>query len=216
MEWYYAEDKRQKGPVTEEQFVELVRSGVIRADTLVWKQGMTAWQPYGQVSGKGNQPAPLEVTSSSLPAGSPVAFSSASFSNDNAARERALSKVKAPAICLLVYACIAAGWILMQTIGALSGQEYQPMQGLDPQAAEFAKKIQGPMQLLMIGGGAISAVIIFVGAFRMLSLKNYSLVMAASIVTFLPCICPCCVLGIPFGIWSLIVLNNTDVKGQFS
>ena len=50
MEWYYAEEGRQLGPVTEEQFQELVRSGKITGTTLVWQQGMAKWQPYNSVS----------------------------------------------------------------------------------------------------------------------------------------------------------------------
>jgi len=49
MDWYYAESGRQVGPIQEESFDALVRSGVIRTDTLVWQQGMSSWQPYATV-----------------------------------------------------------------------------------------------------------------------------------------------------------------------
>jgi len=49
MDWYYAESGRQVGPIQEESFDALVRSGVVRTDTLVWKQGMPNWQAYGTV-----------------------------------------------------------------------------------------------------------------------------------------------------------------------
>lgn len=51
MEWYYAEGGKQQGPVSEEEFGRLVKSGVVQAGTLVWREGMTNWQPYRQVSG---------------------------------------------------------------------------------------------------------------------------------------------------------------------
>jgi len=51
--WYYSEDGRQKGPVDEEAFADLVRKGVVTPATLVWKGGMGAWQPYGTVAGGG-------------------------------------------------------------------------------------------------------------------------------------------------------------------
>jgi hypothetical protein len=47
--WYYAEAGKQTGPVTDEQFAELVRTGVIKDDTLVWHDGLTDWQPYRQL-----------------------------------------------------------------------------------------------------------------------------------------------------------------------
>jgi hypothetical protein len=49
MPWYYAEDGQQKGPVTDEQFQSLVTTGRVRSDTLVWRDGMGNWAPYGTV-----------------------------------------------------------------------------------------------------------------------------------------------------------------------
>lgn len=46
MNWYYADEGKQAGPVTQEQFDELVRSGKIQPDTLVWREGMSNWAPY--------------------------------------------------------------------------------------------------------------------------------------------------------------------------
>jgi len=49
MAWYYAQADQQKGPVDEAALDELVRQGVVRDDTLVWREGMGAWQPHGSV-----------------------------------------------------------------------------------------------------------------------------------------------------------------------
>jgi uncharacterized RDD family membrane protein YckC len=51
MNWYYAREGRQIGPVNDEELQAQVAAGVIRADTLVWNEGMTGWEPYGSVSG---------------------------------------------------------------------------------------------------------------------------------------------------------------------
>ncbi len=51
MEWYYAEDRQQRGPVGPEEFQRLVEQGVVGPDTLVWRQGMERWQPYRSVAG---------------------------------------------------------------------------------------------------------------------------------------------------------------------
>jgi len=60
MKWYYAEGGRQVGPVEETALDELVRQGVVRDDTLVWREGMAAWQRHGAVRGVagGAPPAP--------------------------------------------------------------------------------------------------------------------------------------------------------------
>jgi len=58
-------------------------------------------------------------------------------------------------------------------------------------------------------------VLVFIGAMKMKNLENYSLAMAAAIVAVIPCISPCCLLGLPFGIWALVVLNDSSVKAAF-
>lgn len=50
MEWFYAGGAQPVGPVSEAQFDELVRTGAIGPDTLVWKQGMASWQPLQTVT----------------------------------------------------------------------------------------------------------------------------------------------------------------------
>lgn len=50
MDWYYAQDSRQQGPVSEEAFRQLVADGVITRGTLVWQEGMAEWQPYATVA----------------------------------------------------------------------------------------------------------------------------------------------------------------------
>jgi uncharacterized RDD family membrane protein YckC len=49
MQWYYADGGRQTGPLDDASFRDLVNSGKVRAETLVWRAGMPAWQPYGTV-----------------------------------------------------------------------------------------------------------------------------------------------------------------------
>ena len=51
MTWYYADAGRQVGPVEEGALDDLVRSGVVRDDTLVWRDGMPNWQPHAAVRG---------------------------------------------------------------------------------------------------------------------------------------------------------------------
>ena len=51
MQWYYAIDGERRGPVAQAEFEKLVTDGVVKADTLVWQQGMAEWQPYARVAG---------------------------------------------------------------------------------------------------------------------------------------------------------------------
>jgi uncharacterized RDD family membrane protein YckC len=49
MDWYYAQGKEQKGPVTETEFDALVASGTITSSTLIWHEGLDRWRPRSEV-----------------------------------------------------------------------------------------------------------------------------------------------------------------------
>jgi GYF domain 2 len=49
MNWFYSYNGQQAGPVSEEQLTQLLNSGTINHETLVWREGMTNWQPLGAV-----------------------------------------------------------------------------------------------------------------------------------------------------------------------
>ncbi len=50
MNWYYANAGQQAGPISEADLQGLVRAGTVKADTLVWREGMANWQPYATVA----------------------------------------------------------------------------------------------------------------------------------------------------------------------
>lgn len=66
--------------------------------------------------------------------------------------------------------------------------------------------------VFMIFTLALGIVTLF-GASKMLQLQSYPLSMAAAIAAMVPWYC--CLLGLPIGIWALIVLRNPDVKREF-
>jgi len=49
--WFHASGGQQKGPFPEAQFRDLIAQGTVRADTLVWAEGMAGWQKAGEVPG---------------------------------------------------------------------------------------------------------------------------------------------------------------------
>jgi len=66
MTWYYADEGRQIGPVEEPALDDLVRAGVVRDDTLVWREGMAGWQPHAAVRGV-RPPPPMPVMPAAVP-----------------------------------------------------------------------------------------------------------------------------------------------------
>ena len=49
MEWYYASNGQQQGPVSQEQLMELFQKGEVKTSDLVWNETMTDWVPFGNV-----------------------------------------------------------------------------------------------------------------------------------------------------------------------
>jgi hypothetical protein len=73
-----------------------------------------------------------------------------------------------------------------------------------------------PGQSLAVGSfGLMVEILILVGAVKMKNLKSYWLAVAAAIIAMVPCISPCCLLGLPFGIWALVVLSDYSVRAAF-
>ncbi len=70
MDWFYAAGGKQAGPVSDEALADLVRTGVIRAETLVWNSGLPGWVPYLQVAA----PAPVAAV-----AAGPLAVGGSTF-----------------------------------------------------------------------------------------------------------------------------------------
>lgn len=49
--WFYADRGQQQGPFPEAQLRDLVARGAVRAETLVWTEGMSGWQKAGDIPG---------------------------------------------------------------------------------------------------------------------------------------------------------------------
>lgn len=61
MDWYYAQDGEQRGPVSDADLAALVANNIVTDQTLVWKTGMAGWQAYGEVK-EGAAPPPAAGT----------------------------------------------------------------------------------------------------------------------------------------------------------
>jgi predicted Zn finger-like uncharacterized protein len=62
--------------------------------------------------------------------------------------------------------------------------------------------------------GILIGAVITAGGTKMKRLENYGLAMTASILAMIPCT-GCCLLTLPFGIWSLVVINRPEVRDAF-
>lgn len=51
MDWYYAHGGDRRGPVGDDELNRLVQQGIVTSQTLIWREGLTDWQPYGAGAG---------------------------------------------------------------------------------------------------------------------------------------------------------------------
>jgi hypothetical protein len=61
----------------------------------------------------------------------------------------------------------------------------------------------------------LAASFVLYGAIQMKGLTKYSVARSAAIVALIPLLGPCCILGIPFGIWALVTLGRPEVRSAF-
>jgi hypothetical protein len=63
--------------------------------------------------------------------------------------------------------------------------------------------------------GVIGTIMPIVGGVCMLARKAWGLAVAAALLTAVPLSSPCCLFGLPIGIWALVVLFQPDVRAAF-
>ena len=70
-QWYYGLNGKQEGPVEEDEVRAMLASGMINGQTIVWREGMAAWTPAGEVAELGEAfkkvPPPLPPQKSGPP-----------------------------------------------------------------------------------------------------------------------------------------------------
>jgi uncharacterized membrane protein HdeD (DUF308 family) len=135
----------------------------------------------------------------------------------------AQQEVSTPAILLIVTGALNALYSLWNMVSAVFNREQveqildtlransdlAPVVGFIESMASTAVSVL--FALIALG---LSALIIF-GGLKMKNLESRGLAMVAAILAIIPCCNGCYCLGIPAGIWALVVLNKPEVKAAF-
>jgi len=129
-----------------------------------------------------------------------------------AERQQAQAALQGPAIGLLVVSIISIAWLvltipfdlLLLATGGIGPIEVDPGDELKI----VIRSIWGTAVLVA------SAYCIF-GAWQMKTLKSFNHARIAAVLAVIPCLGPCCILGIPFGAWALTVLARPEVQARF-
>lgn len=189
-------DQKEYGPVSVEQLHKWMSEGRINLQTKVCAEGTTDWIELGSL------PEFAEVT----PAAGPAVIAAPST-------DQAAELVKAPATGLIVTAILGVFVQIVSLIAhfafpSLMANSQMPKEAWANMFSGAAGVVFGVIAVLMAG-------LILFGALKMKKLESYGLAMAASIVAMIPCFSPCCLLGLPIGIWALVVLSKPEVKSAF-
>ncbi len=145
----------------------------------------------------------------------------------------ASGKVAAPAIALMVVGglnVLLSLWGLAQSVmnmmgGGANAQKEAAIEqwrqaGMSPEQIEQFSGLldiaSGPMGIALNGLALIVGCVVLLGAIKMKNLNSRGLAFTGAILAMIPCLSQCCILGLPFGIWAIVVLNNPDVKRSFS
>ena len=129
--------------------------------------------------------------------------------SDNAAEK---SLVKGPAIAILISNGIGMLIVLLALVLNLVGVGMGAASGME-QGMVVAEGAIGVVQSVL--GLAIGSAII-VGILKMMKLQSYGFAMTATILAMIPCLSPCCLFGLPFGIWGIVILCKPEVKEAFA
>ena len=130
-------------------------------------------------------------------------------------RSVAEGAVRAPAMALLIVAIICIGL----SVVCIAFDIYFLSSGF---AAELGRRTNPPhkettviIRTIWTGMLLVASCFVAFGAWKMQRLESFSLAFSSAVVAAIPCVGPCCLLGIPFGIWAIVVLNRPDVRSAF-
>ncbi len=198
-------DGKEYGPVTAEQVRQWIAEGRANAETKVQPEGATEWQALGSVAefadALATKPAPIAPIAS-LPHTAYPPFT-----------VPPAEQVSGPAIGLIVTAVFGFVANAIAVVWNVVGARFQQMPpGMDPELQRLIQSMTGVMGVVSCVIGVILSCLVLYGAIQMKKLASYGWAMTACILALVPCTSPCCLLGLPIGIWALVVLLKPEVK----
>ena len=146
----------------------------------------------------------------------PIAPAGRAVGGDARLLEGARQEVKVPAIGLLVAAGINLAVLLaLVAVVTMQGNIFERTM-TDPSSDVVVHTVVEPALLyfIVLPAGLFINGVIFWGAMRMMQLRNRSLAITAAILALIAA--PGNIIGLPMGIWALVVLNRREVRAAFA
>jgi hypothetical protein len=201
-------DGREYGPISADQLRQWIAEGRANAQTKVLLEGTTEWKSLGEFPEffPSGAPAAAPISPGTIPPPPPPMPAYTPVGGP------ASDQVSGPAIGLMVVAIIGfilqAGSLALRFLGISFMAQEMPSQA-------WGRLMSGTLGIATNVIAILVSGLILVGALKMRRLENYNLAMAASVIAMIPCLSPCCLIGLPIGIWAVVVLSKPEVKSAF-
>ncbi len=196
-------DGKEYGPIPAEVLRQWIAEGRANAQTKIQAEGTTEWKllsdfpEFAPATPPPPPPAPI-----GLPAVGPGVR----------------DQVVGPAIGLIVFAILgfllqAAALVWRVGFAAMAASQMSGTWGNTP--PPWAALFSGTLGIASSIIGLLVSGLILLAGIKMQRVQNYGLAMAGSIIAMIPCVSPCCLIGLPIGIWAVVILSRPDVKAAF-
>ena len=120
--------------------------------------------------------------------------------------------VTPPAIAMIVLASLSLLFNLFEVVfhpfGKLLDELLREFHYQNHGESAFASALNVFSTLLSL---AVGGVVLF-GSFQMLRRRSWPFALTAAILMVVPCLGPCCPIGIPVGVWALVILLKPEVR----
>jgi hypothetical protein len=128
--------------------------------------------------------------------------------------ESAKNRLRTPALILLVFSTL---WFILLGLSFLFDVVLLASGANERLPAPNGATRQQVLTVRMIWGGAacLANLATAMGSVGMMRLRGRSLSVLGCFLACLPGVGPCFIVGIPFGIWGLLVLNDKNVRAAY-
>jgi hypothetical protein len=208
-------DGKEYGPIPADVLKQWIAEGRANQHTRVLPEGSTEWKALSEIP---ELAAALPPSAGVMSAGAgapppPPPPSLGGAPVYNAGGPDAMSQVNGPGIGLMVVGILSLVLGIPSLLMHLMGANMFPP-NLPPEAA-WMKVMMGPIGIASNLVNIVIGVLILIGGLKMRKLESYGLVMTAAILSIIPCTTSCCLVGIPIGVWAVVVLMRPEVKSAF-
>ena len=222
-------DQKEYGPIDTDQLRQWIAERRLNQFSQACLDADGIWRPLGQfpefadalglsAGGVPGAGATVSPVTEGLPINAPLTPPpGGNWMADG--REAARRRLATPALFLIVIAVLGLVGALTTPLwrGAYI-ESFQNLPNIPPEVKEQLRaardKGMGVSDFVQLGLSLVTNGLMLAGALKMRKLESFGLSATAAILSILPCTCYC--LGLPFGIWALVVMNKPEVKEHFT